>query len=106
MNKKYLFSILLACVFLISPVTYAADVATPVYQVNVMATTSDETIVRPAAAVAVQPSETMQSVANITLEPADLVNKVSQCNSCHSIKAAAGIIGVSGGDSIGIGKPV
>jgi len=90
----------------------AADIKAPapIYQIDVTQMfAGEETVIRPTtvAAVAVHPSDTVQrtqSVANIKLEPADLVNKVSQYNAHKSI-TATGIIGVSGGDSIGI-RPI
>jgi len=105
MNKKYLFSIMLSIMFLISPMTQADIISAPSYQVDVTHQINDagkSGVV--AAAVTVRSTKTMQSVANIKLETADLANKVSQHNSHKSI-TVTGIVGVSGGGSIGIGKP-
>ena len=79
----------------------AADITAPVptYQVDVTHSAVAANAVKPVEAV--KPVQRIQSVANITLEPAEILTRVSQYNSHKSI-TAAGIIGVSGGDSIGI----
>jgi hypothetical protein len=102
--KRYLFSILLACVFLISPATYAAaDVKapTPIYQVDV---THSVVAIGAGSSDVVATMQRLQSVANIKLEPADTLIRISQYNSCKSI-TATGVIGAFGGDPIGISKP-
>lgn len=106
--KKYLFSIILSIVFLIPFTTQADIISTPSYQVDV----TQPMMINPGggsgdAAVAVQSTETMlrmQSVANITLEPAEILAESVKYN-LHKSIAVAGIIGVSGGDSIGI-RPI
>jgi len=104
--KKHLFSIILSIVFLI-PLTIQADaIRAPSYQVDVTHSVIAD-VGSGGDAVAVSSTETMQrtqSVANIKLEPADLVNRVSQYNAHKSI-TATGIIGVSGGGFIGI-RPI
>ena len=107
--KKYLFSIILSIVFLIPFTIQANTISAPSYQVGVahsaiadIGSGSGDIV----AAKAVQSTKTMlrtQNVANITLEPADLINKVSQHTPHKSI--AANAILVSGGGYIGI-RPV
>lgn len=50
-------------------------------------------------------TERLQGVANILLEPANVIAKVSQYSPHKSI-AATGILGVPRGGYIGIGKPI
>jgi len=89
-------------VFLIPFTIQAETITAPVYKVDVAQPAVGIGLSKFAAvAQSTEAIQRTQSVANIKLEPADLVNKVSQYNSHKSIDAT-GIIGVSGGDSTGI----
>ena len=106
MMTKRLFSIILMCMLLMPLSIQAADIGVPVYEVDVTHSVIGNGSGDIVAAIAAQSTETMrmQSVANITLEPAEILAESVKYN-LHKSIAVAGIIGVSGGDSIGI-RPI
>lgn len=106
MNKKYLISIILSIAFFISPVTYAADISTPTYQVDVTHSAVDIGVDDP---VAMADAKTMQS-KNTKLN----MTSLSGLHKPRTLMVACGydsvehvnVSGVFGGNSIGIGRPI
>lgn len=103
MMTKRLFSIMLMAVLLIPFTIQAETIAAPIYLVDVTQPAVGIGLDKPVAMAAVEPTETIikSADANIKMTPRKQTTiLISQCASCHL--TAAGIIGVSGGDSIGI----
>ena len=106
--KKYLFSIILTCVFLISPVTYAADIGAPSYQVDVIHSVADTVSNGVVASATRHESQSKNTNLNITS-----LNELSKPHSSTLIVACsydsvenANVLRVFGGNPIGIGRPI
>lgn len=112
--KKLLFSFMLMIVFSIPFTTQAEIITAPVYKVDVMQPAESIGLNKVIAVNVVKSANKTRSLSQIKNIDLNIkmtaVNQkpeiifVGQCASCHS--NATNTIGVSGGDSIGIGKPV
>ena len=104
MNKR-LISIILMCVYLISPMTYAADVSAPAYQVDV----THSVAVDVGGPVAMAEAKSTQS-KNTNLTSLNDLSKPRQSTlivACgYESVENANASRVSWGDSIGIGRPI
>jgi len=106
MNKR-LISIVLMCVYLISPVTYAADVSAPAYLVDVTHSVATVDVNGPVAMTEAKTTQFKNTNKITTLNGLHEPRRSTLIVACgyDSVKNA-NVLGVSGGDSIGIGRPI
>ena len=102
MLTKRLYSIILMTVLLIPFTIQAETITAPVYKIDVTQPAVGIGLDKPVAMAAVESASTVRSLshANVKMTPRKQTTiLISQCVSCHS--TATGVIGVSGGDSVG-----